>query len=470
MVCNGANPDRSAGSDRRAFLKLGLGSALAAAGVAGVGCSKWRRRALPNVLLITLDTTRIDHLSCYGATLVRTPNLDQLASESVLYTQAIADSSWTLPAHASLFTGKAVTCHGSRFDPDGDLALADVIAGPDGWDQYRARGLSKDEATLAQILKEAGYICGAVVGGPWLKRIFGLHKGFDHYDDDDIGEIQGRPAPRITERALKWVAKVRDKPFFLFLNYFDPHNPYILPDDFVKKFLAGHKDTSDFVTEWQTDAIADDNALYAAEVRYMDQYIGVLVRNLKTLGLYDNTLIVVTADHGELLGEHNLHGHGVFLFQEEIHIPFFVKYPRREIAPSRTGTRIQLTDVLPLILDRVGVSPPSDVQGSFPKDPGAPIVSEIYPLPLFCEHGVSQSIYDGPYKYVWNSKEHTMLFDLRKHPHESRNLLSVHAERATAMEDRLKTYLAGLPKPGAPAAPKAIDEETREALKGLGYM
>ena len=134
----------------------------------------------PNVVLITLDTTRADHLGCYGYERATSPNLDRLAEASIVYTHMIATSSWTLPAHATLFTGKFTSSHGARYDPEGPLVLSDAIEGP--WSIYRARGLGEEGRTLAQVLQEAGYATGAVVGGPWMKRVFGLDRGFDFYE------------------------------------------------------------------------------------------------------------------------------------------------------------------------------------------------------------------------------------------------------------------------------------------------
>ena len=176
--------------DRRSFIKTGLQSSLAAGLWVAGGCATPSRSSLPNILLITLDTTRYDRLSCHGYSLPTSPNLDALAAESVLYTRAYSTSSWTLPAHASLFTGKFVTSHGARKDPTGPLRLSSGIQGNKDWDNVRARGLSVEETTFAQILKRTGYDTGAVVAGPWMKKVFGLDRGFDQYDDDGIKKIE----------------------------------------------------------------------------------------------------------------------------------------------------------------------------------------------------------------------------------------------------------------------------------------
>ncbi|MEE8581760.1 MAG: sulfatase-like hydrolase/transferase, partial [Myxococcota bacterium] len=144
-------------------------------------CAEVQAPARPDVLMITLDTTRADHLGCYGYGRPTSPNLDALAGESLLFERAYSTSSWTLPAHASLFTGRFPASHGVRHDPDGSLILAEGI--PLAPTELRARALGPNELTLAQVLKQNGYDTGAVVAGPWLLEIFGLGRGFDFYDD-----------------------------------------------------------------------------------------------------------------------------------------------------------------------------------------------------------------------------------------------------------------------------------------------
>lgn len=231
-------PTRQRTLSRRHVLKGGLYGGLAAGLAPSLllgGCARRSRR--PPVILITLDTTRADHLSCYGYDRHTSPNLDWLADESVLYERAVAPSSWTLPSHAALFTGRFTACHGSRYDPEGPLRLDRAIEAPDSWEVFRARGLSPEVPTLAQLLRQAGYATGAAVAGPWLKRIFGLNKGFDYYDDSSISSVSGRLAPEVTRSAVRWIDGRGQEPFFLFLNYYDPHRPYTPPERFAWTFV-----------------------------------------------------------------------------------------------------------------------------------------------------------------------------------------------------------------------------------------
>ena len=453
---------------RRELLKYGLYGSLAVGLSPSLllsGCGKRQHAKKPNIILITLDTTRADRLGCYGYRRQTSPNIDKLAEESVLYTRAIAPSSWTLPSHASLFTGKFTSSHGARYDPEGPLLLTDAISGPESWDAYRARGLAQNEVTLAEVLKETGYTTAAVVGGPWMKRIFGLNKGFDYYNDSQISTVNGRLASQVTTSALNWLERRREKKFFLFLNYFDPHGPYSPPEGFALKFLP--KGTN-FTGREPT--LEETNALYDAEILYMDHYIGRFLQKLKVENLYNDTLIIVTSDHGELFGEHGKFGHGHYLYQEELHVPLFIKYPAGEVSPKRTDLRAQLTDILPMIYERVGITIPGNIQGTSPSQIKHPIIAETYPLPLISKDGSWQSIFEGDFKFIWNSKNQHMLFNLKDDPEENVNIIVQDSKRTERMWAQMEQYLAKLPKPGLAVPAGEPDDQTREALKSLGYV
>ncbi len=442
-----------------------LGLSLAGPGLLSA-CGGLRDR--PNILLITLDTTRRDRLGCYGYPRSTSPNLDHLASESTLYTRAYSPSNWTLPAHASLFTGKFTTSHGARFDPEGPLCLKGHLEGsPEFWGRFRARGLSSGEATLAALLRDAGYATGAVVAGPWLKRAFGLDRGFDFYDDSEISTSNGRPGSTVTPPALRWIEEQGSHPFFLFLNYFDPHFPYFPPPELAQRFV----DDFDALRRTKPTELSPEqrSALYDAEICSMDQQIGGLLDGLRRLDLFDRSSIIVTADHGEMLGEHGRTGHGHRLYQEEIHIPLFMKHPRGEVAPGSSELPLQLTDLLPLILTRLDLPFPPGIQGGLAPDPGHPVVAEIYPLEFLSKDGASRAIIDGHLKYVWNIKGAHALYDLGSDPREQHNLIDQEPERAAALDDALRGYLDALPRPAPATGDELLDEETRQALESLGY-
>ena len=397
----------------------------------------------PHVVLITLDTTRRDRLGFYGYARNTSPRLDELAARSVVYERAVAASSWTLPSHASIFTGKFPSSHGADYDPEGPLRLTQAIVGPSDWDEYRASGLPSSEETLALRLREEGYETAAVVGGPWMKRVFGLDRGFESYDDEGIGDVNGRLASEVTASALKLLEDRSDRPLFLFLNYFDPHGPYEAAAPFGGTFGPEPGDR------------------YDEEILYMDHHVGRLLDGLRAKGLFDDSLILVTSDHGELLGEHGKMGHGATLFEEEIRIPFVVKYPRDERAPVRSAAPVHHVDVISLILERVGLPA---VRQEHPQ------LAEVRPLEFVSTEGAWRALYFGGQKLLWNSLGRHALYDLERDPHEEHDLAAADPERLQEAVALLEKVVASLPAPGDPGPPVSLDEETLKALRGLGYV
>lgn len=440
-------------------LLAALGLALAALGIGA--CSPGEEGAVerPNVLLVTLDTTRADHLGLYGYERPTSPNLDALAEEAVVYDRAYSTSSWTLPAHASLFTGKLPTSHGARHDPEGALVLAEgIAAAPEG---IRARPMAAGEVTLAGLLAARGYATGAVVAGPWMLRQFGLAAGFDHYDDEGIRDAAGRRAGAVTDAALRWLGeggRTRE-PFLLFLNYFDPHVPYAPPRAWARSFLPPG-------TQPNPHAARQAPALYDAEILYMDHELGRLFRHLRERGLWERTLVVVTGDHGELLGDRGLWGHERFLWEPLVRVPLVVK-PAGPARPGRRDDRlVSLTDVLPLVLERLGLEAPEAPARAV--EAGA-VLAEVHPMSRAQDTGVWQARWEGRFKVLHNSFGETFLYDLASDPDEQRDLSGEAPERARRAREALEAAFAALPPPPA-AAPVPVDEETLETLRALGYL
>ena len=451
------------GWTRRAVVATGarLG-AIAAASSLAHAC-RWRRADRPNIVLVTLDTTRADHLGCYGYRRATSPHLDALAAEATVHTRAITPGTWTLPAHASLFSGKCPTSHGARYDPEGSLVLSSAIPDRPRLEQYRVRGLAASETTLAGLLGRAGYRTGGVAGGPWLKSIFGLATGFDWWDDDGVGSVNGRRAADINARALPWLENVGE-PFFLFLNYFDAHAPLTPPPEFAQPFLPAPLDSGERPSAEQT------LALYDGEIRYADYHLGEVIALLKRRNLYDRTWIIVTADHGELFGEHGVKGHGTVPYQEVVHVPFVSKPPYGDGGLGARHELVQLTDVMALVCQRLGLPLPEGTQGRTPPHLGHPVMTESYVLAALYPTGDWLTIHDGNWKLLWNSKGTSALYDLGADPGENRNLIVEEAGRAASLERTLQGYLASLPRTQGDAAPRVIDEATRDALRSLGYL
>jgi arylsulfatase A-like enzyme len=416
----------------------------------------------PDVVLITLDTTRADRLGCYGYPRDTSPNLDRLAQQATVYTRAYSTTSWTLPAHASLFTGRFATSHGARLDSRGGLALSDGIAGPDALEGLRARGLSPEQPTLAGILSGAGYTTAGIVAGPWMKRVFTLDRGFDHYDDAEIGSVKGRLASQVTDAAIAWLEKA-ERPFFLFLNYYDPHVPYEDPEGQIRHFLP--KGTRVWPPPEPMTRVYR-NAAYDAEIRYMDGHLGRLLDHLDERGLADDAWIVVTSDHGELLGEHTRLGHGRTLYEEEIRIPLIVKRPGDAEAPHRSDRPLQLTDVLPMLLGALDLPLPPGIAN---EPGGGPVFAEVRPL-AHRGDGEWRAWIRGDHKLLWNNRGNHQLFDLSAEGAEDEDLASRDPERVRAMNADLDAFLAGLPVAGPAGESAPVSAETRRALEALGYL
>lgn len=421
----------------------------------------------PNILLITLDTTRADRLQSYGYTRKTSPALLRLSQQAMVYDRAYSTTTWTLPAHASLFTGRYPSSHGAKYDTDGPIHLGEAIMGPDFLANYRARGLSRELPSLPEILHDHGYATAGVVAGPWMKSLFGLARGFDHYDDSQITEANGRLAAQVTDAAIRWLDTGPSSPFFLFLNYYDPHGPYRDPVGLARKFLPENTIIHPAPKQPSDEFVA---ATYDAEIRYMDRNIGRLLRHLRERDLYDEFWIIVTADHGELFGEHERHGHGYSLFEKELQIPLIIKPPGNQTA-QRSNAVIQLIDILPMITQQLGIETPSGIQGRAGGRGAEPAFAEVYPIAKPQEHW--RALFVDRYKLLWQSGGPGQLYDLGSDPGETRDIANREAARKSSLDSQLDGFLSSLTPPPSrdEASPgQTIDAETRKALESLGYL
>lgn len=440
----------------------------------------------PNIILITLDTTRADHLSCYGYERETSPNVDALAREATVFERAYAVSSWTLPTHASIFTGRYPKSHGARYDPEGPLAVTppvhrDVNAPPQT--EIRVRMLAPTTGTLAQLLQKRGYKTSAAVAGPWMKEAFGLSLGFDSYDEEDIHMLYGRLGESVSDAALGFLEEVDSGPFMLFLNYYDAHQPWGAPGDAMYRYVD--KEAVDQVQRMSESALdtlvkgvgrTDDRellvGLYDGEIHYMDAQVGRVFDDLKRRGLWENSWVIVTADHGEMLGEKGSYNHGDDSLSEgEIHIPLLIKPPasgsRTGLTVGREGGFVQQVDLLPLLLSELGIDIPEDVQGVLPGQRTEPVIADLWP-----SHrggGRLQAMVEEHEKILCRESG-LELYDLESDPNELTNLESEKSERAEALRKRLEALFASLPDPIALDIGPDVDEDTLNALKGLGYI
>lgn len=431
--------------------RFGIAAGLVAV-VLGVWVSiarpRWASRVLParaprNVLVVTLDTLRADHLGAYGYAAAQTPRLDALAGSGWRFTQATTVVPLTLPAHSSLFTGAFPNGHGVR--DNGGFYLAD------------------DQVTLAEVLRDRGFRTGGFVSAFVLDRRWGIAQGFerffDEFDLESFGDAPGmdaiqRPGAQTVDKALEWLAADREKPFFAWVHLYDPHAPYQAPEPYRSRFpasLAG---------------------AYDAEVAATDAQVGRLLDALTLQERLGDTLVVVLADHGEMLGEHDEQAHGFFVYDAAVHIPLIVAGPG--IAARTLPDQVRIVDVMPTVLDLVGVPSPPSVQGVSLK----PIAegrrldlvgrSETW-YPRY-HYGWSelQSIQDGRFKYIRAPRPE--LYDLSADPHETKDLSGQDPQRAGTLDRALTAELARTASASAAKGPQSVDSETEERLAALGYV
>jgi len=440
----------------------------------------------PDVILLVLDTVRADHMSVYGYEIDTTPNLRRFASEGVMYEQAIAPSSWTLPSHASMFTGLLPTEHGAH-----NIRVAG---------QWNIHPLADRFETLAEQLTGFGYYCAGIVANTaCLSREFGVHQGFHFYDDRSGGSLAAakpgtispalwichllqrfvepwrkdwsRSAEEINRDVIRWLDRGSSRPRFLFVNYLDAHAPYHThPETELERRpqvgVAGGAQLSSEMSEsaWR----------YDQEIAYLDGQVGALFEALRARGIYDDALIIVTSDHGEAFGEHDNVGHGQTLYQEEIRVPLLVKYP----GSSSVGVRrnpICLTALPGLILNYLGFGLSAFPDGTDPATDDT-IMSELRdPAGRGDQIGgpdVIRAVFsDEGYKVIARKSESSELFNLSDDPFELRNL----AVELTEPVQRVLKYVddwAGAieSRNGGSEHVSAMSERLRDRLRSLGYL
>jgi arylsulfatase A-like enzyme len=446
----------------------------------------WRHsgsRPGPNILLITLDTTRWDYVSAYGQRENIPPAIDTLAKEGVLYKNAISPSSWTLPSHASIFTGLLPTFHGAHYVKT-DAEVDDAL--------FKANKLSPDLPTLAEELKKAGYRTGAIIGGPLLHSRFGVDRGFDYYYDKNLRSYKEaefyRNAADTTSLATDWLKNhlhvTEGEPFFLFLNYFDAHTPYIPPEpwgmpDAPEELISIHGGRYDDVFKGERELTEEESKVllsqYAGEIGFMDKQIERLFFEMKRLAVYDSTVIVATSDHGESFGEHRLLGHGRALYEELIRVPLIIKYPLEDVKTGVVERRVSIVSLMPTLLEYIGLRIPDTVaSGTLDEEEQILVAESTRDIAWIVAFGErfdkdSKVLYDGNYKWIWNSTGKHELYDISNDPTEEKNLFGTLPDLEERLRSRIEPLIAASQR-ASTYNPAEIDNEMRENLRKLGYL
>ena len=399
-----------------------------------------------NVILITIDTLRPDHLGCYGYKAIQTPYIDKLASESARFTTVVSQVPQTLPSHCSILTSTYPMFHGVR----------DNIG-------YR---LEASRITLAEILKRHGFQTGAFVGSYVLDSKFGLGKGFDTYYDHFDAEKNPdgflrldqleRRGEEVMAQAIKWIeATSSTAPFFAWIHLYDPHDPYDPPPPYKARYKSNP---------------------YDGEIAYADEQVGKLVTLLNRRGLYDRTLIVLTSDHGESFGEHREFKHGYFLYDTTLLVPLLIKPSRHAFAKQVINEQVRLVDIAPTILQMLELPRVADFQGTgllaLLAGKQMPLQPEAYSETFYpAQFGASplRSLRRPNAKFIEAPRPE--LYNLDQDPLELKNVYVEKQALANQLKSRLGELSNSLADKGSERnSPLKVSSEDMERLGALGYV
>jgi arylsulfatase A-like enzyme len=455
------------GAMRRWIRVLALGL-FGAWGLCGCGSA-----VRPNILMVVIDTARADRFPWAGYDRPTAPRLAALAGEGTVYTQAYSPAPWTVPAHASLFTGRYPSLH--RTDC-GSLRLPDA------------------EVTLAEVLHDAGYRTVGYTANPWLGKTYNFQQGFDTWgetwrevpeESEDTGASLNNE--RI-DRYLRWYAATPDgrrRPFFLFVNYFEPHLPYHPPEPERSRLLRpgddparvallarlGHPDEMRYIlgrSDLSARDIATLNDLYDGEIAYVDRRVGEIVDLLRSLGLLDQTVIAVVGDHGENIGDHGLMDHKMSVHATLLRVPLLLRYPPRVRAGARVEEPVQTHDLFPTLLGLAGAAPPRGTVieavplpgtgvGGPVRGPHDPMIGEVAGPPVEFLQSMREAFpgadlkrfdrtqvalrHDG-WTIQWGSDGRHALFHVATDPGETHDLAAGEPDRLRALAAEVEAWLA----------------------------
>jgi len=417
-----------------------------------------------NVILISIDTLRADHLGCYGYFRNTSPHIDRLAAEGTRFDNPFSPAPWTLPAHVSMLTALNPARH--------NVILATHLINP-------------RITTLAEILRSKGYFTGAFTGGGYVSASYGHAQGFDFYQDR--GGTGKRSAKKLSEWTVKWINYNRDKKFFLFLHTYQTHSPYSAPPPFGQIFVSENKNWKDLDTDLllgnsrkRYAALPEEIrqniiALYDGEIRVTDEeFIGPLIAALKNQGLYDRTMIIFTSDHGEEFYDHGSWLHGQSLYNELIRVPLVIKFPFSKYQNRTISNNARLIDIVPTILSELDLK---ISQKNFDGKSLIPLIEQkekkqrqvkseqykwgpfLLPGKKFNQNLKIFSYIEDHYKLIFslnslryhkyysppppqNEVIEVKLFDLQNDPGETTNVAALHKKKVRRILDKIEKYLS----------------------------
>ncbi len=478
--------------------------------------------ARPNIILLVADTLRKDHCNAKI-----TPQITSLGKDAVVYKNCSSTSTWTLPGHASIFTGLYPTNHGAHLLEDTRNL---------GSNKEIYYHLPQQNLTMAEILKKNGYSTyGVVSNHAYTHSTTGIAQGFDYYDDrynkgfgknafaEEMSFLfggsrimkasshvsgffecrvqYGTKQYRLAEDINKAVIRVlqnrsEEQPFFLFVNYNDAHAPYAPIEKYRKMFPGkikprwimnkeaygpGKDELMVKKRKLTTEESEHIKAAYLGEVIYLDEQIGLLIKFLKASNLYNNTIIIFTSDHGEFLGEHDLIGHNSgHLYREATDVPLLIKYPKKALGTKGKiiDKRVDATDILPTLLEYLRLKTPENIDGQVLYNTGEKhVISEQYEYAAFVRRygkrfmGICRSLLDFPYKYISNSLRSDELYDMSSDPNEEKNIIGDKKDISAKMRQWLENWVkkSGKKKSLRKKTKRTNKKETAR-LKSLGYL
>jgi choline-sulfatase len=375
----------------------------------GISESPQKKAAGPDVILVTIDTLRADHVHCFGYQQIATPALDGLAEDGIRFTQAFTPSPITNTSHVSIMTGLLPSSHGVT-----DFGIP----------------LGTSYSTWAELMKERGYQTAAFIGSVVLDSRSlapGLDRGFDYYDNFPQNPNEKSRWDRLERRGMDvvghaeaWLHAHPDGPHFLWVHLYDPHDPYEPPPPFLDRYR---------------------DRPYDGEIAYADSALAHLLNDLKKKGTYESALIIVTGDHGEGLGEHHEETHGTFLYDATTHVPFIMKLPGGAHRGQKIEAQVQTTDILPTALEMLGATVPTGLDGRSlaayfsGTEPTDQYVLGETDYPLHFGWAPLQSVRANGFNLI--AAPHSELYDLRNDPGEARNLLDAPDENTDSVRRSL---------------------------------